>query len=67
MSIFRREHPLSDAGVEVGRNHDSEPISALLRVVAVNAATMQPGVINTTPSDHVSCDSSLVVSGGGVC
>ena len=57
----------SNAG-GVGRNRDSEPISGLMP--AVNAATGQ--VLSTrSPVDHghrpISCDTSLVVSGGVDC
>ena len=49
----------------VGRSRDSEPISEF---TACCWRCYQPGVVNTTSSDHrpASCDTSLVVS-GGVC
>jgi len=52
-------------GGEVSRNRDSEPISTC---IACCQRCDRPDVINTVPPDHrpVSCDKSLVVS-GGVC
>jgi len=67
-AIFRRLPPpltrAPNSGV-VGRSLDSEPISEF---TACCWRCYQPGVVNTTSSDHrpASCDTSLVVS-GGVC
>ena len=53
---------VSNAG-GVGRNRDSEPISSF---TAVNAATGQVLSIRRRRPRHVSCGTSLVVT-GGVC